>query len=128
MADDLGVRGRFDLLAPSFVLSREAARVLLRRSRARDAQVYGEWAAIVPRLAPTVAYIECRGLDWETPDRHRRAVRRAGLAAWRKRQETPREWAARTAMAEIIVDAFERTRRRTPGDAHLVRLRQRTVR
>jgi hypothetical protein len=128
MADDLGVRGRLDLLAPSFVVSREAARALLGRSRARDADVYGEWAAIVPRLGSTVAYIECRGLDWETPDRHRRAVRRAGLAVWRRRQETPAEWAARIAMAETIVDAFERTRRRTPGTAGLVRLRPRTVR
>jgi hypothetical protein len=128
MADELGVRGRLDLLAPSFVVSREAARALVRRSHARDADVYGEWAAIVPRLGPTIAYIECRGLDWETPDRHRRAVRRAGLAAWKRRQETPREWAARIAMAETIVAAFERVRRRAPGEPRLVRLRQRTVR
>jgi hypothetical protein len=128
MADRLGVRGRLDLLTPSFVVSRQAARELLRRSRARDAQVYGEWAAIVPRLAGTVAYIECRGLDWETPDRHRRAIRRAGLAAWRRRQETPREWAARTIMASVIVDAFERTCRRVPGEVGIVRLRPRTVR
>jgi hypothetical protein len=128
MADRLGVPGRFDLLAPSFVVSRDAARTLLRRSRARDADVYGEWAALVARLEPTAAYLECRGLDWETPDRFRRAVRRAGLAAWRRKQDTPREWADRTAMAGTIVAAFERTRRRVPGDVRLVRLRPRTVR
>lgn len=128
MADHLGVRGRFDLLAPSFVVSHAAARALLRRSRARDADVYGEWAALVARLAPAIAYIECRGLDWETPDRFRRAVRRVGLAAWRRKQDTPREWAERTAMAETIVAAFERTRGRVRGEPRLVRLRQRTVR
>jgi hypothetical protein len=128
MADQLGVRGRFDLLVPSFVLSADATRALVRRSRARDDDVYGELAAIVPMLAAEPAYIECRGLDWETPDRHRRTVRRLGLVAWRRRQETHREWALRTEMAGTIVAAFERTRRRWPGQPRLVRLRPRTVR
>jgi hypothetical protein len=128
MADHLGIRGRLDLLVPSFVLSAEATRVLLRRSRARNDDVYGELAAIVPALSADTAYIECRGLDWETPDRHRRTVRRIGLAAWRRRQETPREWALRTEMAGTIVAAFERVRRRWPADVVLVRLRPRTVR
>jgi len=128
MADHLGMRGRVDFLAPSFVLTPPAARELVRRSRARDDDVYGEWAALVPALAPELAYIECRVLDWETPDRHRRAVRRIGLAAWRRRQENPREWALRTALAARIVGGFERTRRRAPGMPRLVRLRPRTVR
>jgi hypothetical protein len=128
MADRFGVRGRLDLLVPSFVLSAEATRLLLRRSRARNDDVYGEFAAIVPMLAAETAYIECRGLDWETPDRHRRAVRRIGVVAWRRRQETPAEWALRADMAGTIVTAFERTRRRWPGEPRLVRLRPRTVR
>ena len=77
MADHLAVRGRLDFLVPSFVLAPAAARELVNRSRARDDDVYGEWAALVPALAPELAYLECRGLDWETPDRHRRAVRHA---------------------------------------------------
>jgi hypothetical protein len=128
MAEDFGVRGRLDLLVPSFVLAAGAVRMLVRRSRARNDDVYGELAAIVPILAGETAYVECRGLDWETPDRHRRTVRRIGLAAWRRRQETPREWALRTEMAGTIVGAFERTRRRWPGEPRLVRLRPRTVR
>jgi hypothetical protein len=128
MADDLGVRGRLDLLVPSFVLEASAARELVRRSRARDDDLYGEWAAIVPALAADAAYLECRGLDWETPDRHRRTVRRIGLAAWRRRQETPAEWALRSALVSRIVAGFQRTRRRFPGTPRLVRLRPRTVR
>jgi hypothetical protein len=128
MADHLAMRGHLDFLVPSFVLAPLAARELVKRSRARDDDVYGEWAALVPSLAPELAYIECRGLDWETPDRHRRAVGRIGLAAWRRRQETPREWALRTALAARIVGGFERTRRRAPGTPRLVRLRPRTVR
>ena len=128
MADRLVVRGRLDLLVPSFVLAPVPARELLRCSRARDEDVYGEWAAIVPVLASETAYIECRGLDWETPDRHRRLIRRIGLAMWRRRQETPREWTFRTALAARFVEGFERARRRVPGSPRLVRLRQRTVR
>jgi hypothetical protein len=128
MADHFGVRGRMDFLVPSFVLAPAAARELLSRSRARDDDIYGEWSALVPAVAREIAYLECRGLDWETPDRHRRIVRRVGLATWRRRQETPREWALRTALAARIVGGFERTRRRAPGTPRVVRLRPRTVR
>jgi hypothetical protein len=105
----LGVAGRLDLLVPSFVLDRAAATALLQGSRARDAAIYGELAALVMHGAAEVAYLECRGLDWETPDRYRRAVRRVGLAAWRRRQETPAEWALRVDMAREFVLGFERT-------------------
>jgi len=128
MADALGVKGRLDLLAPSFVVDAGRARALLRRSRAEDERVYGEWAALVPALAPTVAYLECRGLDWETPDRFRRAVRRLGLPAWRRRQETPEEWAARTAIAEAVIAGFARAHSRRRVRPRLVRLPPRNVR
>ena len=110
-----------DLLVPSFVLERDAAVRLLARSRARDAALYGEWAALVLGLAPEVTYLECRGLDWETPDRHRRAVRRIGLPAWRRRQETPAEWGRRVAMAADFLAGFERALGRTPAARPAVR-------
>ncbi len=108
MAGQLGVEGRLDLLVPSFVLPPDAAELLVARSRARDAAVYGEWAALLAGLGPEVAYLECHGLDWETPDRHRRAIRRIGLPAWRRRQETSAEWAYRIDIAEEIKAGFER--------------------
>lgn len=110
----LGLTGRVDLLVPSFLLARDAAALLLARSRARDTAVYGEWAALLAGLRPEIAYLECRGLEWETPDRHPRAVRRVGLAAWRRRQETPAEWAFRIDMAKTFVASFARTLARRP--------------
>jgi hypothetical protein len=104
----LGLDGRLDLLVPSFVLARDAAQLLMARSRAHEAAFYGEWAAILLGMTAEVAYLECRGLDWETPDRHRRAVRRIGLAAWRRRQDTPKEWSLRVDMARDFVAGFER--------------------
>jgi hypothetical protein len=90
------------------VLDRPRAVRLLARSRARDAAVYGEWAALVAGAGGPLEYVECRGLDWETPDRHRRAVRRAGLDAWRARHDTPAEWRLRTDLAAEFVRGFDR--------------------
>jgi len=128
IADELGIAGRLDVLVPSFVLPANVTRELARRSRARGEELYGEWAALVPALAPSLGYVECHGLDWETPDRFRRVVRRVGLAAWRRRQETPAEWALRTTMAEAIVAGFERAHARWPARPRLVRLPPRSVR
>jgi hypothetical protein len=106
LAERGGLVRPIDLLVPSFVVEREAAAYLLARSRARDATVYGEWAALLLAAGDEIAYLECRGLDWETPDRHRRAVRRVGFAAWRRRQDTPAEWALRVAMAADFLRGF----------------------
>jgi hypothetical protein len=111
IADRLGLARPLDVLVPSFVVERTAAARLLAQSRARDNALYGEWAARVLALADEVAYVECRGLDWETPDRYRRAVRRVGLAAWRRRQETAAEWDLRIGIAAEIVRGFSAARR-----------------
>jgi hypothetical protein len=123
LAERLGASGHVDFLVPSFVVGRDGALRLLARSRARDAAIYGEWAALLAGLDGPLGYLECRGLDWETPDRHRRAVRRLGLAAWRRRQETPAEWNIRIDIATAIVGGFTRTLARCPvRDCTLARL------
>jgi hypothetical protein len=121
MAERLGVVGRVDFLVPSFVLDRTRAARLLARSRAREATVYGEWAALLAGLGGPLDYVECRGLDWETPDRHRRAVCRAGLAAWRARHDTPAEWRLRVDLAADVVRGFERTLARWPAPRDALR-------
>jgi len=121
LGERLGLPGRVDLLVPSFVLARDAAARLLGRSRAHDSTLYGEWSALLADLGHEVAYLECRGLDWETPDRHPHAVRRAGLAAWRRRQETSAEWARRIEMAAEFVRGFERARGRRAGGPVILR-------
>jgi hypothetical protein len=117
----LAVAGRVDLLVPSFVLERDLAVTLLSRSRTRDAAIYGELAALVMHASREVAYLECRGLDWETPDRHRRAVRRSGLPAWRRRHDTPAEWSLRVDLAQAFIQGFDHTQKRFPMDPPLVR-------
>src|SRR5262249_61706362 len=126
LVERLGLRGRVDFLVPSFVLEAEAMQRLLAASRARDNGVYGEWAALVVAVGPQIAYLECRGLDWETPDQYRRQIRRVGLTKWRQRFETPEEWKARTEMATAIVRGFTSTLGRAPfGEVGLRRPPQR---
>jgi len=114
LAERLGASGHVDFLVPSFIVERDRAALLLARSRAHDVAIYGEWAALLAGLDGPLGYLECRGLDWETPDRHRRAVRRVGLAEWRRRQETPAEWGIRIDMAAAIVRGFTRALARCP--------------
>ena len=122
IADALGVTGRVDFLAPSLVLDAARTAALLRQSRSRDVAVYGEWPALLAALGSEIGYVECRGLDWETPDRARRTIRRIGLAAWRRRFEGAEEWALRTALAEDILRGFARSRARARRPIVLRRL------
>jgi hypothetical protein len=116
ITDRLGWSGRVDGLVPSFVLARAEATRLVRGSRARGDAIYGEWLALVATSAREIAYVECRGLEWETPDRDRAAVAGVGLDVWRAGWDTPEEWTRRSRMAERIVRAFEHgLARRSPG-------------
>jgi hypothetical protein len=114
LAARLGVRGRVDFLVPSFVLTRPDVERLLTRSRARNSAMYGEWIALLAGLRATLTYVECNGLDWETPDRHRPEVRRQGLAAWRHAMSTPKEWSMRRTMAREFIEGFTRAQTRYP--------------
>ena len=87
---------------------------LRRRARSAGRAACGRQWAPAARLA---RYLECRGLDWETPDRHRRAVRRVGLAEWRRRQETPAEWGLRIDIAATIARGSTRVLARRPVHA-----------
>jgi len=121
LATQAGLRGRIDFLAPSFIVSREACGTLLARSRARGSTIYGELAALLLGLTSEIGYVECAGLDWETPDRHRREVARLGLARWRRRWDSSEEWTFRYALATDVVRGFARTLARYPARARLRR-------
>lgn len=110
----LGLPGRVDFLVPSFVLDRAATTRFLARSRARESTMYGEWVALLASLGPRLGYVECAGLDWETPDRHRAEIRNVGFAAWRRAMSSPAEWAMRRAMAGEFLRGYARAAARWP--------------
>src|SRR5438067_2129426 len=125
LAARLGLTGRIDLLVPSFIMTDTLVRQLVTRSRARGEAIYGEWAALVVQLGRDVAYLECRGLDWETPDRHRRSVRRVGLPAWRNRWSSPAEWDLRIDMPSEILRGATRALAGAPHARPIRRLPRR---
>src|SRR5262249_60241751 len=57
LATRLGYDGRVDFLVPSFVANGALAATLLRRSRARGGDVYGEWAAVLATLGGPPSYL-----------------------------------------------------------------------
>lgn len=122
LADGLGVSGRVDFMVPSFILDREAAHRFLAGSRTRGMGIYGEMAQLLFSLGHDVAYVECDGLDWETPDRERRTVARIGLPAYRARFDSDEEWRLRHTLQQQVESVFDRARDRL-GDAG-VRLRR----
>lgn len=113
-ARKLALSGRVDFLVPSFVLDRAATARFLARSRARESTMYGEWVALLASLGPRLGYVECDGLDWETPDRHPAEIRKVGFAAWRRAMSSPAEWAMRRAMAGEFLRGYARAAKRWP--------------
>lgn len=127
LADGLGVSGRVDFMVPSFILQKDAARDLLAGSRTRGMGIYGEIAKLLFSLGHDVAYVECNGLDWETPDRDRRTVSRIGLPAYRARFDSDDEWRLRRALKREVEAGFDRARRRLgDGSSRLRRFRLRS--
>ena len=121
----LGLRGRVDFLVPSFVLRREPRPRACSRARApatRRCTASG-WRCFAGLGVP-LAYVECDGLDWETPDRHRDEVRRVGRAAWRRAFEHARRngrcgarWRASSVAASCVRSAARRAGRRSRSAA-----------
>lgn len=122
LADGLGVSGRVDFMVPSFILAKNAAQQFLAGSRTRGMGIYGEMAQLLFSLGHDVAYVECDGLDWETPDRDRRTVARIGLPAYRARFDSDDEWRLRHTLKREVESVFDRAKSRL-GDAS-VRLRR----
>jgi hypothetical protein len=112
LADGLGVTGRVDFMVPSFILDKDAAKRFLASSRTRGMGIYGEMARLLFSLGHDVAYVECDGLDWETPDRDRRVVGRIGLPAYRARFDRDDEWELRHSLKREVESVFDRARDR----------------
>jgi hypothetical protein len=100
MADQLGVRGRFDLLAPSFVLTADATRVAASLACARR-RVYGSGPrspVLAPRRRTSSAAVSTgrRRIDIDAPCAGSGSP--PGAAVWRSRRSgaSARRWRARS--------------------------------
>ena len=93
-----------DHLSGCMAFSRRAARVIASHGRTRSYDLFSRWPLLLRATKISPTYIRCEGLEWETPDRFRAAVKRAGgVRQWRKRASSPAEWRKRARMAEEFV-------------------------
>lgn len=93
-----------DYLSGAFVLSRRAAEWILRDGQTFDLGFWSLWPLLVRYERGRLGYRVCEGLEWETPDRYRDEVKKAGgIKKWREGWSSAQEWAYRTDMAQQFV-------------------------
>lgn len=93
-----------DYLGGAFVLSRRAAEWALRDGKTIDLGFYSLWPLLTSLNKGKIVYRFCEGLEWETPDRYRDEIKKAGgVAKWREGLNTAREWAYRTDIARQTI-------------------------
>lgn len=100
----LGEIKKHDYLGGAFVLSRRAAEWALRDGKTADLAFYSLWPLITKFNNGKINYRTCEGLEWETPDRYRAEVKKAGgVKAWRESLNTAHEWVYRTDIARQTI-------------------------
>ncbi|UCH57734.1 MAG: hypothetical protein JSV18_02145 [Candidatus Bathyarchaeota archaeon] len=109
-----------DVTSASRGLSPEAARLILRHSRATECNTDSEWPLIIHCLSDMpVGYIEVEGLKFEDWLKRTDEVERAGgVEAWKRFiDEDPAAWLHRIRFAEGIVETAISTYRELCGSA-----------
>lgn len=93
-----------DYLGGAFVLSRRAAEWALRDGKTLDLGFYSLWPLLTKLHKGKIAYRFCQGLEWETPDRFRDEVKKAGgVKTWRESLDTAHEWGYRVDIARQTI-------------------------
>lgn len=96
-----------DITAASRGISREAAEIVLRYSKARYAETDSEWPIIIHRRSQMpIEYVEVDGLEYEDWMRYREEVERAGgLEEWKRGIDgNPERWMHRIRCAKGIAE------------------------
>ena len=94
-----------DVTAASRGISKRAAEILLKYSKARYCETDSEWPIIIHcKSEIPIRYIEVEGMEYEDWIRHKEEVERAGgLEEWkRKIDENPKSWMHRIRFAKGI--------------------------
>lgn len=93
-----------DYLGGAFVLSRRAAEWALYEGKTSDLGFYSLWPLLTKLRKGKIAYRFCEGLEWETPDRYRGEIKKAGgMTKWREGLSSAQEWSYRTDIARQTI-------------------------
>jgi hypothetical protein len=101
----LGEKKYHDYLSGCFVYSRAATKVVLKSGVKKGMQHYGVWPIKLAAAGIKPKYIYCKGLEWETPDRFKKEIKKAGgIRKWRENLSNSTEWQRRVRWAREFVE------------------------
>lgn len=102
---ELGLKETRDILGTTWILAPELAERVINRQNKNTFGFYTEWPMTLWKYATNPLYIECEGLEWETPDRYREEIQALGYAKWKITFQTPQEWRRRTEMLRDFIES-----------------------
>jgi len=101
----MGEKKFHDFLSGAFIFSHEAAHIAQKHGGSEGYQFWGDWPLLLKKKKMNILYKQFHGLNWETPNQNREAVKLAGgVKKWREALSTPAEWKRRTIMAREFVE------------------------
>ena len=63
-----------DVLGTTWILTPDLAKIALNLTPRNQYGFYAEWPMTLWRSAENPVYVECEGLEWDTPDRYLREI------------------------------------------------------
>jgi len=94
-----------DILGTTWMLTPELAMRIIDRQYTNTFGFYIEWPTILWRSASYPLYVECEGLEWETPDRYREEIKAIGYGNWLTNFQTHQECKKRTEMLKEFIES-----------------------
>ena len=91
----LGFSDIKDLISVCSIFTKELAEKILKADNTTATGFYGTWPILLWQLAPRKQYVEMEGLEWETPDRFTREIKKRGYNSWLKQYQSTDEWEKR---------------------------------
>lgn len=102
---------RVDIGSGTFGFDRKACRKFAGiRGDVSELRFLGHFVACVKKSGMHVKCMNSEGMEWETPDVHRKEISRLGYGRWLSQFQSQKEWARRVEslrqVAEILMDDF----------------------
>jgi hypothetical protein len=101
----LGFQETRDVLGTTWILTPALAKKVTERKPMNQYGFYAEWPITLWRSARNPLYLECEGLEWETPDRYIEEIKAQGYQEWKKSFQTGSEWRRRSVMLRDFIDS-----------------------
>ena len=101
----LGFKQPRDIMSATWGLSDPVGEFLLKTPYRNKYGFYCEWPIVAWHSAKKHEYIEVEGLEWETPDRYKEAVKERGYEVWLRDLQSPREWKRRNEVLSECVSS-----------------------